>query len=406
MTSTSSTYLHTGTQEYRRASLVLFLAGFMTFAMLYVVQGILPSVSADFDVSPAVSSLALSLTTLALAVAVVVAASWSEGRGRRPLLVGALLGGAVLTLLAAASPGFGWLLVLRVLTGLVLAGLPAVAMAYVAEEVAPASLGTAMGLYISGTGLGGMSGRLAGGLIASAVSWRVALGAVGLLCLIGGSWVARRLPRSRHFVAVPGGMRTRLAGLRVPLRDPVLVRLSLCGFVLMGSLVSFFNYLQYRLAAAPFGLPAGLVALVFLLYLFGTVSSNWMGRLTDRRSRRSVLLLALALMLVGALLSVPDVLPLVLLGTATIVFGFFGAHSVASGWVNAAASQARAQASALYLLFYHVGSSVAGFVGGLFFGVFGWGGEVATVIILLAAGALAAIRLPPTSGPVEVPDAS
>ncbi|HSF27158.1 MAG TPA: MFS transporter, partial [Actinomycetes bacterium] len=289
MTSTSSTYLQTGTHEYRRASLVLFLAGFMTFAMLYVVQGILPAVSADFDVSPAVSSLALSLTTLALAVAVVVAASWSEGRGRRPLIVGALLGGALLTILAAASPGFGWLLALRVLTGLVLAGLPAVAMAYVAEEVAPASLGTAMGLYISGTGLGGMSGRLVGGLLASAVSWRVALGVLGLLCLIGGTWVARRLPRSRHFVAVPGGMRARLAGLRTPLRDPVLVRLSLCGFVLMGSLVSYFNYLQYRLAAAPFGLPAGLVALVFLLYLFGTVSSNWMGRLTDRRSRRSVL---------------------------------------------------------------------------------------------------------------------
>src|SRR5665647_1225034 len=49
----SSTHLRKGTPEYRRTSLVLFLAGFMTFAMLYVVQGIMPDVSRDFSVSPA-----------------------------------------------------------------------------------------------------------------------------------------------------------------------------------------------------------------------------------------------------------------------------------------------------------------------------------------------------------------
>ena len=122
----SSTHLRRGTPEYRRTSLVLFLAGFMAFAMLYVAQGTLPSVSRDFSVSPAAASLTLSLATLPLAVAVLVAASWSEGQGRRRLLVGAVLSAAVLTLAASVAPSFGALLALRVLTGLVLAGLPAV----------------------------------------------------------------------------------------------------------------------------------------------------------------------------------------------------------------------------------------------------------------------------------------
>jgi hypothetical protein len=39
----------------------------------------------------------------------------------------------------------------------------------------------------------------------------------------------------------------------------------------MGSLVSFFNYLQHRLADAPFDLAPALVALVFLLYVFGAL---------------------------------------------------------------------------------------------------------------------------------------
>lgn len=404
--SVPTTHLHRGTREYRQTSTALFVAGFMAFAMLYVVQGTLPAVSRDFSVRPATASLTLSFTTLPLAVAVIVAASWSEGFGRRSLLVGALLGASMLTLAAAVSPTFGVLLVLRVLTGVVLAGLPAVAMAYVAEEFHPATLGTAMGLYISGTGLGGMTGRLAGGLLASALSWRLALAVVGGLCLAGGVWVALRLPSSRNFVPVPGDLRSRLAAIKGPLRDPVIIRLAGCGFVLMGSLVSYFNYLQYRLAAVPFHLPAILIALVFGLYVFGTVSANWMGRLTDRRSRRSVLYLGFAIMAAGALVSLSDRLPLVLAGTAALVFGFFGTHSVASGWVGAWAHRQRAQASSLYLFAYHMGSSVAGFVGGLFFGAFGWAGEIGTVIVLLAAGLVAAVHLPTGQGPKERAHAS
>ena len=392
------THLQSGTPDYRRTSLVLFVAGFVAFAMLYVVQGVLPDVSDDFLVSPAVASLTLSLATLPLAVAILVAASWSEGQGRRGLLVGAVLSAAALTIAASVAPTFGVLLALRVLTGLVLAGLPAVAMAYVAEEFHPSGLGTAMGLYISGTGLGGMTGRLAGGLLASTWSWRVAMAAVGMVCLVGGLWVALRLPSSRNFVATPGNMRERMAGLRGPLRDPVIIRFALCGFVLMGSLVSFFNYLQYRLVKAPFDLSPTLVALVFLLYLFGTFSSNWMGRLTDRRSRRSVLLLGMAIMAAGALVSLSNVLPLVLAGAAAMVFGFFGAHSVTSGWVGVWATRQRAQSSALYLFGYHVGSSVAGFVGGLFYAGFGWPGEVGTVLVLLGVGLLVAVSLPDGRG--------
>ena len=390
--------LRRGTPEYRRTSRVLFAAGYMTFAMLYVVQGILPDVSRDFSVSPAAASLTLSLTTLPLAVAVIVAASWSEGQGRRGLLVGAVLSAALLTLVASIAPDFATLLTIRILTGLVLAGLPAVAMAYIAEEFHPSGLGTTMGLYISGTGLGGMSGRLAGGLIASVANWRVAMAIVGGVCLAGGIWVALRLPQSHHFVPAPGTMRQRLAGIRGPLRDPVIIRFALVGFVLMGSLVSFFNYLQYRLVVAPFDLSPTLVALVFVLYLFGTVSSNWMGQLTDRHSRRKILLLGLGIMAAGSLVSLADVLPLVLVGTAAMVFGFFGAHSVISGWVSSWGAGQRAQSSAVYLFGYHVGSSIAGFVGGLFYAAFGWPGEVATVLVLLAFGLVVALGLPTRVG--------
>jgi YNFM family putative membrane transporter len=251
-----------------------------------------------------------------------------------------------------------------------------------------------MGLYISGTGLGGMTGRVVGGVVASSSSWRLAMSVVSALCLVGSAWVAWRLPLSRHFTVSPGRLRDRMSGLRAPLRDPLVQRLAVCGFVTMGALVSFYNYLQYRLAGPPFDLPSGLVALVFLLYVSGTVSANWMGRLADRRGRRGVLCLGLAIMAVGALVSLTNVLPLLLMGTAVMVFGFFGTHSVASGWVSAWGRGRRAQASSVYLFGYHVGSSIAGFLGGLLFGRFGWPGEVGTVLVLLLVGAAATTGLP------------
>lgn len=374
--------------DSRLVNRVLFVAGFAAFAMLYVAQGTLPAVSAAFDVTPAQASLTVSLTTLPLAVGVVVAASLSERHGRRGLLIGSLLAASVCSLITAASPTFPVLLGLRVLTGVALAGLPAVAMAYLAEEIDRARLGSAMGLYISGTGLGGLSGRLVGGLLAGMFSWRVGFAAVAVAAFAGSVYVARRLPPSRHFQPQPERLLEQIRVGAGHLRDPALRRLFACGFVLMGGMVAFFNFLQYRLEAPPFGMTKGAAALVFLLYLAGTVSANWMGSLTDRRSRRSVLLLGIAIMLIGLLLTLPAWLPTILVGTALLTFGFFGAHAGASGWVNARALQRRAQASSFYLLFYHLGSSVIGFGGGLAYAA-GW----TALVVMISAGLLLALLL-------------
>jgi YNFM family putative membrane transporter len=67
---------------------------------------------------------------------------------------------------------------------------------------------------------------------------------------------------------------------------------------------------------------------------------------------------------------------------------------VASGWVSQRAPHQRAQASALYLFGYQLGSTVIGFGGGLLYGAYGWAGEVATVSMLLAVGVLVAVSLP------------
>ena len=95
-------------------------------------------------------------------------------------------------------------------------------------------------------------------------------------------------------------------------------------------------------------------------------------------------------MLGGVGLTVSDVLPLVIAGVALITAGFFVAHSVASSMIGPAAGVAKAHAASLYLLFYYVGSSVVGSVGGWVWQHGGWTSVVWATAAMTAVGMAAA----------------
>ena len=165
--------------EFRRVTLAMFAAGFATFALMYCVQPLLPVFSKQFGVSAAGASFALSFTTATLAVALLVASALSEALGRKRVMVVSVLGAALLTIVSAAIPGWTAYLAIRAAIGLVMSGVPAVAMGYLAEEMDSDAIGLAMGLFIGGSGFGGMSGRLVTSVLTDAFGWRIALAALG-----------------------------------------------------------------------------------------------------------------------------------------------------------------------------------------------------------------------------------
>jgi predicted MFS family arabinose efflux permease len=391
----------------------MFAAGAAVFALLYSVQAVLPQLSAGFGVSPAGAGLAMSVATAAIAVAVVPASALSERWGRRNVLLLSVALAAVAGLLLPLSPSYGVLLAIRTLQGVAIAGMPAVAMAYLADEIHPSALAGAVGMFVAGNGLGGLAGRMLAGLATDLGGWRAGLAAVSVLSVGCAVAFAVLLPRQRY------GVRARARGaLRRHLGDPALRRLFLAGFLLMGGFVTVYNYLGYRLLHPPFGLSPALVGCIFLAYLAGTAASALAGRLADRHGARVVYGGAVGLAALAALVTVPDVLVTVLCGLTLVTAGFFGAHAVASGWVGRLATVARAQAAGLYLLAYYAGSSLGGWVGGLVFERAGWSATVVYVVALFAL-ALAPLRrrasadvVPAGSMPagsmstVEVPTAS
>lgn len=382
-----------GTPAFRRVRTALFLGGFATFALLYCVQPLMPLLSQTYRLSPAAASLALSAATGALSLTLIAASVLSDRYGRRPVMVSALTLAALLALLSAAAADFAHLVLLRALEGVALAGLPAVAMAYLSEEIEPEGLGYAMGLYISGSALGGMSGRVFAAWVGEAFSWRVALAAVGAIGLALAFAFWRSLPPSRRFRPRSLHPRVLAEGMRGHLADAGLPWLFATAFLLMGCFVSLYNYLGYRLGAPPFNLGPGATGMIFMLYLVGSAASTWAGRLADRLGRRRVLWWITTLMLVGLLLTLSSQLAAVVLGVALFTFGFFGSHAVASGWVGRRARQARGLASALYLFAYYAGSSVLGTASGLVWSVGGWGAVVGVLALGLLACLAIALRL-------------
>src|ERR1700761_3562188 len=305
-----------GEPACRRISVALFAAGVATFALLYSTQALLPELARSFSVSDADSTLSLSLATAGLGVALLFTGPVSEVLGRTRLIHTSLIAAAVIGLACAAVPGWDALLALRLVQGVALAGLPAVATAYLREEMHPGGYARTAGLYVGGNALGGMTGRLITGAVADAAGWRWALAAVAGLGLACALLVLVLLPASRNFVPTPARPRHLVTMTRRALSDPGLLALYAIGACAMGAFVAVYNAIGFRLTAAPYQLSLAAAGLVFCVYPVGTVTSALAGRGVGRFSRRTVVPAGCAITVAGVLLTLLRPLPLVVLGGA------------------------------------------------------------------------------------------
>ncbi|MEU0059511.1 MFS transporter [Streptomyces sp. NPDC006334] len=370
-----------GGPGYRRMSFALFLAGVATFALLYSTQALLPLISGEFGVAASEASWTVAAATGGLALFVLPMSALSERYGRRAVMTASLGVAVGVALLVPFAPSLGWLVVLRGVQGAALAGLPASATAYLAEEVRPRALVTAIGLFVAGNSVGGMSGRVITGWVAQEWGWRVAVGAIGVLAVACAVAFRLLLPTPRHFT--PGSLRPRVLArtVRDHLSNPLLCRLYAIGALFMTVFGGVYTVIGYRLTEAPFSLPQGIVGSIFLVYLVGTVSASTAGRLVGTLGRRGALYLAGGTTATGLLFSLADTLPLVLLGLVLITAGFFAGHAVASSAVSKTATTGRAQASALYQSAYYIGSSAGSTVGAIAFHAGGWAGTVGVGVL-------------------------
>lgn len=378
---------------YKKALIASLCSGLASYNALYATQAVLPTLSEDFGISPSLAALTVSATTGGLALMVIPLSIVSERFGRRHVIQASVLAATILSLALVALPSIQSIIAVRLLQGIAVAGVPAVTMAFLSEEIDRRYLPRIMGFYIAGNSLGGLIGRLIPGIALEFTNWRIAtlLSAVFAFSMaLLTTWV---LPKQQFFTPKKITLSHEVQAFTNHLRDPILLKLFLLPFLLMGSFVSLYNYMTFRLIHT-FGLPESLTALVFVIYLSGTWTSTRTGKMVNSFGQSKVVVTCIALALVGLFFAfiptIPTTLVAVLLFTAT----FFPAHSIASAWVGEVARQDRAEASSLYILSYYLGSSVIGWVSGYFF-AHSWGLFIGWLILLTFIAlvtALAAMR--------------
>lgn len=404
-----------GSREFTAVQLALLLAGIVTFAQLYAPQAVLPQIAGDFFVSASQASLMVSLGTFGVAFSAIPWSLVADRYGRVRVMTWSVTSATALGFITAAMPFFEIALALRLLEGLALGGVPAVAMAYLNEEVTRRAAPLAAGMFVAGNTIGGLSGRLVAAPVGDLLGWRIGLLAVSVLAVAATIGFIAIVPQPRGFTPPERGTTTFRSAVRdtfahvgAHLRRPVLLAVYAQPILLMGGFVALYNFLGFRLLADPYRLPSWLVGFAFLAYLAGSVSSPIAGGLAARFPRKGVLLASTAVMLAGLLVTLTESVWLIIAGLVVLTGGFFAAHSVASGIAGSIPTRGRAQSSAIYNFAYYVGSSIFGYLGGLFYVAWGWPGTAGMVIgLIVLAMAIAAIGIPwaPPPGVVHAPGA-
>ncbi len=351
-----------GTPEYKRITLSLALGSFLVFSNLYLLQPILPTFATLFSISETQVNWLFAASTLALSFSLVPMAVLSESIGRKPVMMVGLFSIPAISALMLLGDSFIFLVACRALIGIALAAFAAVAVAYMAEELDKHAFSMAIGTYIAANSLGGIAGRISGGLLADNFSVDVAIEVMMVVTLIGVICVHYLLPKQRNFTPSSSSLRHQNRAIIGHFRNQRVWFAMLIGGLNFALFVNLYSVMGFRLVSAPHNVPVGLASLIFICYLGGTFSSRCAGHWSKRYSSILGMFLGAVVSMAGMWIAAFESLAAMLIGLLLISFGAFFTHTLAYGWVGQNATQAKATATALYLVHYYVGGSLGGFL--------------------------------------------
>ena len=280
-----------------RDNVAVFLTGFAAFLTLYAPQPVLPQMSHDLGVSPAAVGSVIAATTLAAALAAPIAGPLVDRFGRKRAVVTALLMLVPLSMLLAICGSLSQVLAVRFVQGAILPLVFTGATAAITGRWSGAAAAAAMGVYVSGSVMGGFSGRFMAGASADVLGWQGSFGALSMASLhcvpLIHLWFPSDVPHAdtrilAHFEAM--GRLLRNSSLRAT---------CLFGAISQFSMTGTLSYIGFRLAGAPFDLSSSDIGMVFLIYPIGATLVPFNGRLKQWFGSRGALAAALGVCAVG-----------------------------------------------------------------------------------------------------------
>lgn len=273
------------------ALLALTLAAFAIGTTEFVIVGLIPTIANDLSVSLPSAGLLVSLYALGVAVGAPILTALTGRVPRKLLLVGLMGLFTAGNLVAWLAPGYGTLIVARLLTGLAHGVFFSVGT-IVATSLVPREKGaSAIATMFSGMTVAFVTGIPLGTFIGQHFGWRttfLVVAASGLVAMIGAlALVPRNIAHTE-----PAPLRRQL---RVLLQPRLLLVYAMTAVGYGGSLIAF-TFLAPILQDIT-GFSPDVVSLVLLAYGVSVAIGNfWGGRLADRKGPVVALKLIFALL--------------------------------------------------------------------------------------------------------------
>lgn len=371
--------------------LAVALTGLCSFINLYATQPLLPLFARDFKASAAEVSLTIGASTLAVAVGAPFVGVVADVVGRKRIIAGAMALMVIPTVLVALSTSITELVLWRFVQGLLVPPIFAVTLAYIGDEWSSDEIPGVTAAYIAAGGLGGFLGRFISGVVADHGGWRAAFWIYATVTALAAPYVAWALPRERHFVRAEGLRHSTRLALGHLFNAPIVATFAM-GFAVLFSFVAAFTYVNFYMAAPPFGLSPSALGSIFVVYLVAVVVTPMTGRWVGRIGRRALVIWAVALWCVGLLVTLIAWLPAIIAGLAITSIAGFVCQAAATGLLAQRAQAARSSALGLYVTCYYLGGSAGAIAPAPIWERAGWPGCVGLVMLVLVAMAALVAR--------------
>ena len=364
-------------------SLAIATAGFAAFVNLYSPQALLPELAREFGVGAGEISTLMTAGTAAIALTAPFTGALADVLGRKRLITAASFAVVVPTLIMTLASSVPQLVFWRFVQGLLLPPIFTVAVAYVGDEWPPIEVPRVAGLFISGSSIGGFSGRFMTGAIADLIGWRASFAAVALLTLAAAIIVAIALPRERRFVR-SGGFLASARQMLAHLRNPRLLAIYAVGFGVLFNFIATFTYVSFHLAGPPYFFSSTLLGAIFVTYLGGSFLVPWVGRAILLFGRRRFVLGIIAIWIAGALMLLAPPVSVIIAGLTLCATCGLVCQAVSTGYVITTAREGRSSAAGLYASTFYIGGSAGASLVGLVWNAAGWNGCVAAIVAVQA----------------------
>ena len=360
-------------------ALAVATAAFAAFVNLYSPQALLPELAREFGVGAGQISTLMTAGTAAIALTAPFTGALADALGRKRLITAAMFAIVVPTLIMALATSVPQLAALRFVQGLLLPPIFTVALAYVGDEWPLADVPRVAGLFISGSSVGGFTGRFVTGVVADLAGWRASFAVVTLLTLSAGLIVAFALPRERRFVR-SGDFFASTRQMFAHVGNPRLLAIYAVGFGVLFNFIATFTYVSFHLAGPPYFFTPTLLGAIFVTYLGGTFIVPWVGHAIVLFGRRRFVLGIIALWSTGALLLLAPPVAIIVIGLTICATCGLLCQAVSTAYVITIAKEGRSSAAGLYASMFYLGGSAGAFLVGLVWNAYGWGGCVAAIV--------------------------